>query len=482
MKNSADNNRVIAVDLDGTLTLTDTLHESVVAMVRDNPLSLFALPFWLLQGKAALKAKVAERVDLDVTTLPYNQLLIDWLKEERAAGKKIVLCTATNERVAHAVANHLQLFDEVIASDSATNIKSGNKRKALEERFGFKGYDYAGNSNADIEVWAGAAQAIVVNASDAVKDKAAQAAPVSKVFPAQAITLSHWRRVFRVHQWLKNALLFVPLLAAHQIGNIQSLSTLILAFISFSLCASAVYMANDLLDLDSDRKHPRKRNRPFAAAAVPIYVGAGLTPVFAIASLLLGLMVGTAFTAWLVIYFLLTCAYSLWLKRLALVDCLALAALYTLRIIAGAAAVAISLSFWLLAFSVFIFLSLAFVKRYAELQVQAQAGNSYAHGRGYAVSDAPLVQTLGITAGYAAVLVLALYLHGETVVTLYAQPELIWFAVPLMLFWVSWVWMKAHRGEMHDDPIVFAIKDKASLAVAALIAISFVLATNGLGS
>ena len=374
MKNSTGNDRVIAVDLDGTLTLTDTLHESVVALVRDNPLSLFALPFWLLQGKAAFKAKVADNVDLDVTTLPYNQAFIDWLKEERAAGKKIVLCTATNERIAHAVAEHLQLFDEVIASDSATNIKSGNKRKALEDRFGFKGYDYAGNSSADIEVWAGAAQAIVVNASDGIKDKATQAAPISKVFPPQAITLSHWRRVFRVHQWLKNALLFVPLLAAHQISNIQSLSTLILAFVSFSLCASAVYMANDLLDLDSDRKHPRKRNRPFAAACVPIYVGAVLAPVFAIASLLLGLMVDTAFTAWLVIYFLLTCAYSLWFKRLALIDCLTLAALYTLRIIAGAAAVAISLSFWLLAFSVFIFLSLAFVKRYAELQVQAQAG------------------------------------------------------------------------------------------------------------
>lgn len=481
MKDNTGNDRVIAVDLDGTLALTDTLHESVVALVRDNPLSLFALPFWLLQGKAALKAKVADRVDLDVTTLPYKQALIDWLKEKRAAGKKIVLCTATNERIAHAVAKHLQLFDEVIASDSATNIKSGNKRKALEERFGFKGYDYAGNSSADIEVWAGAAQAIMVNASSAVKDKAAQVAPISKVFPPQTITLSHWRRVFRVHQWLKNTLLFVPLLAAHEIDNIQSLSTLILAFTSFSLCASAVYMVNDLLDLESDRKHPRKRNRPFAAAAVPIYVGAVLALVFAIASLALGLLVGTAFTAWLVIYFLLTCAYSLWLKRLALIDCLTLTTLYTLRIIAGAAAVAISLSFWLLAFSVFIFLSLAFVKRYAELQVQVQAGNCHAHGRGYTVTDAPLVQTLGITAGYVAVLVLALYLQGETVVTLYAQPELIWFAVPLMLFWVSWVWMKAHRGEMHDDPIVFAIKDKASLAVAALIAISFLLATKGLG-
>ena len=482
MEECTDSYTVIAVDLDGTLTLTDTLHESVVALVRDNPIYLFALPFWLAQGKAILKAKVADRVGLDVTTLPYNQPLIDWLKKERGAGERIVLCTATNERIAHAVSDHLQLFDEVIASDTTINIKSANKRKALEDRFGLKGYDYVGNSTADIEVWAGARRAIVVNASNAITKKAAQVAVVSKVFTSNPIKFSDWRRVFRVHQWLKNMLLFVPLLAAHQIGNIQLLSTLILAFISFSLCASAVYMVNDLLDLESDRKHPSKRHRPFAAAVVPIATGAVLAPLFAIASLALGVMVGPSFTAWLVIYFLLTCAYSLWLKRLVLIDCLTLAALYTLRIIAGAAAVAITLSFWLLAFSIFIFLSLAFVKRYAELQVQAAAGNFHAHGRGYMVTDAPLVQTLGIAAGYVAVLVLAFYLHGETVTTLYTQPELIWFVVPLMVFWVSWVWMKAHRGEMHDDPIVFAIKDKASLAVAVLTAISFMLATKGIGS
>jgi len=472
---------VIAVDLDGTLTLTDTLHESALCLLRDSPVNVLALPFWLLGGKAALKAKVADRVDLDVATLPYNSALIEWLKEERAAGKRIVLCTATDKRAAQAIADHLGLFDEVLASDGTTNNAGINKRAALEAKYGVKGYDYAGNSAADIAVWAGARQAIVVNATDAITKQATQVATVSKVFPPQPVTLSHWRRVLRVHQWLKNLLLFVPLFAAHQIGNVQSLSTLILAFVSFSLCASAVYMANDLLDLESDRKHPRKRHRPFAATAVPIKTGVILAPLFAIASLVLGLVVGAAFTAWLVVYFSITCAYSLWLKRLALIDCLTLAALYTLRVIAGATAVAITLSFWLLAFSVFIFLSLAFVKRYAELQVQAQAGNSHAHGRGYAVTDAPLVQTLGITAGYAAVLVLALYLHGETVVTLYAQPQIIWFAVPLMLFWVSWVWMKAHRGEMHDDPIVFAIKDKASLAVAVLTAVSFLLATKGVG-
>ncbi len=466
METRTNRDMVIAVDLDGTLTLTDTLHESALCLLRDNPLYLLVLPFWLLGGKAALKAKVADRVDLDVTSLPYNTALIDWLKAERATGKYIVLCTATDIRAAQSIADHLGLFDEVLASNGKTNNLGTNKRAALEAKFGVKGYDYAGNSAADIAVWAGARQAIVVNASDKIAKRALQVATVSKVFPPQAVTLSHWLKTLRVHQWLKNLLVFLPLLAAHQIGNVQSLSTLILAFASFSLCASATYIANDLLDLKSDRKHPHKRNRPFASAVVPIKQGVILATLFAIASLLLGLAVGAAFTAWLVVYLLLTCTYSFWLKRLALIDCLALAALYTLRIIAGAAAVVITLSFWLLAFSIFIFLSLAFVKRYAELQVQAGAGNSRAHGRGYAVTDAPLLQTLGISAGYAAVLVLALYLNGETVVTLYAQPELIWLALPIILFWVSWVWLKAHRAEMHDDPIIFAIKDGASLVTA----------------
>lgn len=471
---------VIAVDLDGTLLKTDSLHESVISLIHENLLSIFALPLWLARGKAALKAKIADHVSLDVSTLPYNFELIDWLKEKRIEGHKIVLCTASDHRIAQAIADYLDLFDEVIASNGQVNNAGKHKRKALDAKYGVKGYDYVGNSMADIEVWAGAREAIVANASNEIKMRAEKVATISKVFPAQIVTLSDWCKALRLHQWLKNLLLFVPLLAAHQISNIQLLSTLILAFLSFSLCASAIYIGNDLLDLESDRKHPRKRFRPFASASISIKVGVMLAPFLVIAGFSLGMMVGIAFTAWLAAYFLLTCAYSLYLKRFALIDCLTLAALYTLRIIAGAAAVAIPLSFWLLAFSVFIFLSLAFVKRYAELQTLEKVGNLQAHGRGYAVTDAPLIQTLGIAAGYASILVLALYLHGETVLTLYAQPQMIWFAVPLMLFWVSRVWMKAHRGEMHDDPIVFAIKDKSSLTVAALIIISFLLAIKGI--
>lgn len=472
---------IIAVDLDGTLLKSDTLHESVFALLRESPLKIFALPFWLIQGKALLKAKIAANVALDVAMLPYNKPLIEWLTHERAQGRKIVLCTASDQHIAQAIANHLGIFDGVLASDGLQNNAGTQKRTLLEAAYGVGAYDYAGNAAVDLKVWAGARQAIVVNASNALIKEAAQVASVSKVFPPKPIRMTDWYRVFRVHQWLKNLLLFVPLLAAHQIGEIHELLTVTLAFIAFSLCASAVYMVNDLLDLESDRMHPNKRQRPFASGLVPIQYGAMLAPLCIVIGFGLGLMISHAFAAWLFLYLVLTLAYTLYLKRMILLDCLLLATLYTIRIIAGAAAVLVPLSFWLLAFSIFIFLSLAFVKRYAELQMQALAGNDHAPGRGYAVSDAPLVQTLGVAAGYAAVLVLALYLHSETVMQLYTRPEFIWFAVPLMLFWVSWVWLKAHRGQMHDDPIVFAIKDRASLVVGVLITISFLLATLGFG-
>ena len=472
--------QVIAVDLDGTVTWTDTLHESVLALVGNKPIFLFILPFWFLKGIAYLKSKIAEHYSLDVTTIPYNLLFIDWLKEQKAKGKKIVLCTAANERVAKAVAEHLGLFDYIIASNINTNLKSGSKRKSLEEKFGNKGYEYAGNSRADIKVWAGASNAIIVNASKVVQMKASQVAIVSYIFSSKRPNVSDWITALRLHQWLKNFLLFVPLLTALQFDNIQSLSTLIIAFFSFSLCASSVYITNDLLDLESDRNHPRKKLRPFASAKLPIALGVALVPFLAGASIWLASIVGGDFQVILILYLLLTVVYSFLLKRLVLVDCLTLATLYTLRIIAGAAAVSISISFWLLAFSVFIFLSLALVKRFAELVVQEQKGKNTVHGRGYLVSDASLLQTLGVSSGYISTLVIALYVHSDEVVSIYAQPKVIWLVLPIILFWISWVWLKAARGEMHDDPIIFAVKDKTSLLVAVFIAVVFLYAATGM--
>jgi 4-hydroxybenzoate polyprenyltransferase/phosphoserine phosphatase len=472
--------RVIAVDLDGTLTLTDTLYEAALVLARSKPIMLFLLPFWLVKSVAYFKLKVAENSVLDVTTLPYNAPFIDWLKEQKARGKTIVLCTAANELIARNVYKHFDLFDDFIASDETTNLKSANKRKELEDKYGEHGYDYAGNSSADLEVWAGAAQAIVVNASVTVLTKASKVASVSETFPSENPNLSVWLKALRVHQWLKNLLLFVPLLAAHQFGNFQSLATLTLAFISFSLCASSVYIINDLLDLESDRRHPRKKNRPFASAKLPISLGLVVALALIGSSVTLGAVVGEEFLVILLLYLSLTVAYSMALKRLVLIDCLTLATLYTVRIIAGAVAVSVSLSFWLLAFSVFMFFSLALVKRYAELKVQILEAKSFAHGRGYVVSDAPLLQTLGVTSGYISALVLALYVQSEDIVSLYAQPLAIWLVLPILLFWVSWVWLKAERGEMHDDPIVFAASDKASLVVTVLTVVVFIYAATGM--
>jgi 4-hydroxybenzoate polyprenyltransferase len=455
------------------------LHESALMVLRDNPLDTLRFPYWLSQGKAELKRRLTDRLDFDPSILPYHHELLDWLKQQRSQGRKLILCTASDLFIATAISEHLGIFDEVIASDGATNLAGKHKAETLEQRFGPAGFDYAGNSRPDLKVWQRARRAIVVNASSDLAKKAGGMCWVERIFPSPTLGVTAWGRVLRAHQWLKNLLLFIPLLAAHQITNLDTWLALILAFFSFNLCASSVYIANDLLDLGSDRQHPRKCTRPFASGLVPVWMGAVLSPLLLLCSLALARHVGGTFFPWLVFYFMLACAYSWGLKRLMLVDCLALAMLYTLRIVAGAAAASITLSFWLLAFSVFLFLSLAFVKRYAELQVLLVNAKQKVHGRGYYTSDAPLVQMMGITSGYSAVLVLALYLNSDTVVHLYRAPAFVWGAVPVMLFWVSWMWVQAHRGEMHDDPLIFAIKDKASLLAGAVFAA--VLAIGAVG-
>lgn len=452
----------LVVDLDGTLIHSDMLHESALRLLRDRPWETALLPLWLARGKAHLKQQLAGKSRFDCESLPYHQELIEWLKQQKASGRKLVLCTASDSAIADTIARHLGLFDEVIASDGHTNLAGANKAKALVARYGQGGFDYAGNSHDDLAVWACARQAVVVNGSARLLRQAQQCCTLECSFAPVKPGLLVWRRVLRMHQWLKNGLLLVPLLAAHQLASHNHWLTILLALMAFSLCASSVYIANDLLDLDSDRAHPRKRARPFAAGLVPLWQGVLLAPLLLLTGLTLGAWVGPGFFGWLGFYFVLTCLYSWGLKRLMLIDCLTLAMLYTLRIVAGAAAVSMPLSFWLLAFSVFVFLSLAFVKRYAELELQGRSGQQKAHGRGYLTSDAPLIQTMGITSGYAAVLVLALYLNSDAVVKLYRTPQLVWGAVPVLLFWISRMWMVAHRGHMHDDPLVFAVKDRAS--------------------
>lgn len=469
----------LVIDLDGTLIHSDTLHEQTLRLLRDNPFTTLRLPFWLSAGKASLKKKIAQRVGIDPKSLPYNAELLEWLKAEKTAGRRLVLCTAADRSIADPIARHLDIFDDVIASDGTTNLAGRHKADALVERYGPTGFDYAGNSSADLHVWERARRAVVVNASAGVTSTARSICQVERVFPAPRTSMRTWVRALRAHQWAKNVLLFVPLLAAHDVENAQSWLSMFLAFVAFSLCASSVYIGNDLFDLESDRKHPRKRHRPFASGQIPAWVGVALAPLLLACSLGIATLVGPRFLGWVGIYFGLTCAYSWGLKRVVLVDCIALAMLYTVRIIAGAAAANHVLSFWLLAFSVFLFLSLAFLKRYAELHGTDLGESEKLHGRGYFSSDAGLILPLGVTAGYASVLVLALYLNSEAVLRLYRAPEIMWGSIPVLLFWVSWMWMQAHRGEMHDDPVVFALKDRGSLLAGASFALVLSLGAVG---
>ncbi len=477
-KNSLET-RPLVVDLDGTLVGSDTLHESALRLLRDRPLDMLRLPLWLWQGKAVLKAQIARRVSLDVGCLPYRIDFLDWLREQKHQGRPLILCTASDQSTANAVAKHLGIFAEVLASDGQANLAGTSKAAALVHRFGERGFDYAGNAKVDLAVWQHAQHALVVNAAAGLAEQASKCCSVEKEFPRVAATWADARRTLRVHQWLKNLLLFVPLVAAHSFVDASQWAALLLAFVAFSLTASAVYIANDLFDLDSDRQHPRKRDRPFASGRVPVWWGAVLAPLLMVAGTWIGGQVGGHFLSWLLAYLGLTFAYTWGIKRMLVLDCLTLAMLYTVRIIAGAAAAHVNLSFWMLAFAVFLFLSLAFVKRYAELRTQQQLGNAQAPGRGYQTTDAPLLQTMGIVSGYTAVLVLALYLNSDAVLKLYKSPLLMWAAVPVLLYWVSWMWMQAQRGQMHDDPLVFALRDRSSLAAGLVFAA--VLAAGAVG-
>lgn len=458
----------LCVDLDGTLLRSDLLLESTLALLARRPWLAFALPWWLLRGKAHLKQAIARRASVDPATLPYDPRVLEALEAAGREGRRRVLCTASDRALAAPVAAHLGCFEEVLASDGTTNLGGRAKARALVERFGERGFDYAGNAPVDLAVWARARRALVVNAGRGLARRAAGACEVEAHWPAEAAGPSAWFRALRLHQWLKNLLVFVPLLASHRVLEPSALLAAGLAFVAFGLCASGVYLLNDLLDLEADRQHPRKRLRPFAAGRLPLLHGIALAPALALAGLALAWWVSPPFAAVLASYYALTLAYSLRLKRAPMLDVLVLAALYTVRIIGGAVAIASALSFWLLAFSMFIFLSLAMLKRYTELAAMAGDGRTRAAGRGYTTDDLPLVQSLGGAAGYLAVLVLALYINSPESQVLYARPEVLWLLCPLLLFWIGRSWLVAHRGGMHDDPVVFAATDRVSQGVAAL--------------
>lgn len=453
---------VLVVDLDGTLCRTDTLHEALLGLVATAPSRLWGAARALRGGKAAFKAHLAEAGVVAGAALPLNDDVLEAIRAARAAGRRTALVTASHQRQAEAVAAATGLFDEVHGSSPERNLKGAEKAAFLTDRFGRGGFDYMGDSTADVPVWAAARRAITVGGSPALRAAAEAANPDVEHLSAPSSPLRPMLKAMRPHQWSKNVLLFLPLLASHDFG---ALWAVLLGFVAFCMTASAVYVINDLVDLEADRAHPRKCRRPFAAGDLSALQGAGLAAGLLLAAVILGALTGNPlFLGVLATYLVLTFAYSLWLKRKLLVDVLTLAGLYTIRIVAGGAAASVVLSPWMLGFSMFLFLGLAAVKRQAELTDQMKTGRE-SSGRAYMVEDLPILRGIGLSAAHATVLVMALYISSDAVQSLYGRPEILWLVCPLLLYWLLRMVMMTHRGHMTDDPIVFAARDRISLMV-----------------
>ena len=452
----------LCLDIIGTLTPANIRHERTISAFKLSPPMLGRLLHrWHANQPNASRTRQHDHAE--ARYLPFRTDLLLWLRQQHSGGQRLILVADGDPQLAEQIAVHLGLFDEVIPTAGAGSAAE-RKRHALVERFGEHGFDYAGSDPSDMIVWEASRAALVVG-DRSLSESVGLRTRVLRVFESTKPTLRTWIKAIRLHQWAKNALVFLPPLLAHRIAEPGMLLQGALAFLAFGCCASSVYVTNDLFDIDVDRQHPRKRHRPFAAALLSVRSGLYAGAILLLCAMLLAALIGWLYALVLACYYIITWSYSLVLKQIALLDVMTLAALYTLRIIAGAAATHIALSFWLLAFSVFLFLSLGFVKRYAELYDARKAAELAGHFRGYDADDLSLIMSFGTAAGYCAVVVIALYINSADSLSLYHHHKTMWLICPLMLFWISRVWMLTARGHMHDDPVVFALGDRVSLLV-----------------
>jgi 4-hydroxybenzoate polyprenyltransferase len=455
--------RPLCVDLDGTLVKSDTFVDSLLVLARRSPLSFLQTPLWALQGMAAFKAQVAERVELDVEHLPYNQQLLTYLQQEHAGGRKLYLATGADRTLACRIADHIGIFDEIIASDGSVNLTGNKKLQQLRQRFHGDEFDYIGNALPDLPLLEGAQDAMVANPG--LRLRAAllsRKTTVHRWFFDRAAFPKALTKALRLHQWTKNLLVFLPLLLAHTL-HVGLLVKGVVAFFGFSFAASATYILNDLLDLEADRRHPKKRFRAFAAGDISVASGLGLALLLLASGFALALYLPPHFLLYLLLYVVTTLSYSLALKRVVLLDVITLSSLYTIRMLAGAVATSTLVSQWLAAFSTFLFFSLAMVKRFSELRNLSERGVSPSNGRGYLLSDLEQLRTFGTASAYASVVIFSLYINGSDTSRLYHHANRMWLVTPVLILWVSRVWLLASRGEMNEDPVVFALEDRVSL-------------------
>jgi 4-hydroxybenzoate polyprenyltransferase/phosphoserine phosphatase len=456
----------LVVDLDGTLIRSDLLWESLVLFLKRHPLQAWRLPFWLLGGKAAFKESLASRVELDPAALPYDEVLLEHIVAQRGEGREIVLATGAHTRLAHGVAAHLGLFDRVLATADGVNLTGHAKARRLTELYGAGAWDYIGNSRADLPVWLASRQAYSVTARPF---RLADGRLTSQLGARRGGVAGGLLRALRPRQWIKNLLVFTPMLASHTL-ELPVLLASLLAFVVFSLCASSAYLLNDALDAQDDRMHPVKRRRPIASGALPLWLGLAASPLLAATGLALSALFNPLLLIAAGVYLTATLTYSLHLKRLLMIDIVALAVLYTLRVLGGGAATGIEPSFWLLAFSFFIFLSLALLKRHSELGRLQRDGKEKTRGRGYTTADRLPVGIMGVNAAFVSLLIFILYFNSENVLMLYAHPVWLLGIIPLLVFWLGRLWTLSFRGEVNEDPVLYVSRDKVSLAVLAMCA------------
>ena len=462
----------LVVDLDGSLIHTDLLIEAGISYLGKNPLGLFTLIGSWMRGKAALKAALARRATIEAETLPYNKSVIDLVRKAQRAGRKVYIASASNESYVRAVAEYIRA-DGWFASDENVNLTAAAKAQRLVQQFGEKGFDYVGDNRADLPVWSVCRNGYAVCPSRSLQNELRGIASVEVIAETKR-SAKTWLKLMRVHQWAKNALVFVPVLTSHQFGILSAL-TAAEAFVAFCLAASAVYILNDLVDLNADRKHPTKKSRPLASGRVSIGAALPLAFLLMTTAVVIAIAVNSLFALVLALYAALTTGYTFVLKRKMLVDVVVLAGLYTIRVIAGAAAISVPISEWLLAFSMFIFTSLALIKRYVEIASRSDLSLPDPTDRNYRISDLDIVTVLAAASGFNAITVFALYVSSDAVKSLYTHPQLLWLICPILMYWIARALMMAHRRMMDDDPVIFALRDRNSL-LAAILIVGIVLA------
>jgi 4-hydroxybenzoate polyprenyltransferase len=467
----------LVLDLDGTLLATDVLIESLVAFVFRNPANLFRVLGWLAQGRATLKRKLAEAGLLDLTSLPFREEVVDYARAEAAAGREVHVATAADQALAQALLEPLDFIQGVHGSDGVVNLKGRRKAEALAERFP-DGFAYVGDSAADLEVWRVAADCVFAGASGSVVRRLNRMGAPVTILPRRRPRLGDWIKLLRLHQWAKNVLVFLPLALGGALFSPAAWLDCALGFLALGLIASGTYVLNDLVDLQSDRRHWSKKNRAFACGLLPIPVGLALAPACVIAGFCLGALTGQPMLLLLLAgYLATTVSYSLAIKQIPILDAMTLAGLFTLRLAIGVVCAAVLWSPWLLVFSMFIFSSLSLAKRSTELSRTTAAGLERMPGRGYVKADASLVFALGVSLSTAATFVLVMYLIQDAFRhEFYRYPGALWSMPVVIALWTGRIWLLCGRQELHDDPVLFAVKDKVSLLLGALGALGLVSA------